>query len=115
LVLGGPGVLFFLPDARIPAWSALALRDALPIYARGDRRLRGRDLALRQPRARRALRGPHRGREHRELGLAVDLRGRGGHRLLARSEEHTSELQSREKLVCRLRLENNTGRLRARE
>src|SRR5690606_41750707 len=28
-----------------------------------------------------------------------------GHRELARSEEHTSELQSREKLVCRLLLE----------
>src|SRR3712207_6966782 len=28
-----------------------------------------------------------------------------GHRLLARSEEHTSELQSRQYLVCRLLLE----------
>src|SRR5690606_40293907 len=28
-------------------------------------------------------------------------------RLVGRSEEHTSELQSREKLVCRLLLENN--------
>src|SRR5690606_39458446 len=29
----------------------------------------------------------------------------GTHRLLSRSEEHTSELQSRENLVCRLLLE----------
>src|SRR5436309_11611676 len=31
-----------------------------------------------------------------------------------RSEEHTSELQSREKLVCRLLLEKKTGTLRKR-
>src|SRR3712207_7386117 len=30
-----------------------------------------------------------------------------GHEVLARSEEHTSELQSRQYLVCRLLLENN--------
>src|SRR2546430_12493529 len=35
----------------------------------------------------------------------------GGHRItyLARSEEHTSELQSQSNLVCRLLLENITG------
>src|SRR5690606_40054359 len=44
----------------------------------------------------------HRGLERRRLrGLPG-----GGQRLADRSEEHTSELQSREKLVCRSRLEN---------
>src|SRR3712207_8811797 len=40
-------------------------------------------------------------------GDAADLRrGRGRHRVhAARSEEHTSELQSRQYLVCRLLLE----------
>src|SRR3712207_8097341 len=37
-------------------------------------------------------------------GLRGDRRGRAGHRP-ARSEEHTSELQSRQYLVCRLLLE----------
>src|SRR3712207_7349294 len=32
----------------------------------------------------------------------------GGRRLLTRSEEHTSELQSRQYLVCRLLLEKKT-------
>src|SRR5437870_10147111 len=36
---------------------------------------------------------------------ALDLRHRGDERLLTRSEEHTSELQSRGHLVCRLLLE----------
>src|SRR2546422_5629211 len=39
-------------------------------------------------------------------GLDVDVRGLGGDRILdERSEEHTSELQSRLHLVCRLLLE----------
>src|SRR5690554_7198040 len=50
-------------------------------------------------------------RRHRRLGHA-GRRGRG-HRRRARSEEHTSELQSRPHLVCRLLLEkkknNNTA------
>src|SRR2546422_5907770 len=36
---------------------------------------------------------------------AGDARGRGGRAVPARSEEHTSELQSRLHLVCRLLLE----------
>src|SRR5438874_10702314 len=41
------------------------------------------------------------------LGLHADRRGRGclRHRRHPRSEEHTSELQSRRDLVCRLLLE----------
>src|SRR5690606_39423168 len=39
------------------------------------------------------------------LGLHRSVGGRKN--TLVRSEEHTSELQSREKLVCRLRLDKN--------
>src|SRR3712207_8579424 len=39
-----------------------------------------------------------------ELALVGQLQDRG-HELLGRSEEHTSELQSRQYLVCRLLLE----------
>src|SRR3712207_8409785 len=42
------------------------------------------------------------GRRPRQDPLRLDRRGRGQ---LARSEEHTSELQSRQYLVCRLLLE----------
>src|SRR5690606_40463253 len=35
------------------------------------------------------------------------------HRIKSRSEEHTSELQSRENLVCRLRLEKNNAQYTA--
>src|SRR3712207_7518438 len=50
-----------------------------------------------------ALRAPD--REHR-LGPALDEEGRRFHELrIERSEEHTSELQSRQYLVCRLLLE----------
>src|SRR3712207_7721868 len=49
-----------------------------------------------------ALRGRHRGgRRHR--GVRAELRRLA--QLAARSEEHTSELQSRQYLVCRLLLE----------
>src|SRR3989442_6245996 len=47
------------------------------------------------------------GRQHRDqdsTGRGHDRRG-GGHPRCCRSEEHTSELQSRPHLVCRLLLE----------
>src|SRR5690606_41891195 len=49
------------------------------------------------------------GRAERDLARLIDGWVRL-HRIEARSEEHTSELQSREKLVCRLLLakKNNT-------
>src|SRR3712207_8498979 len=42
---------------------------------------------------------------HHAPALPVRVSGRGYIRKLARSEEHTSELQSRQYLVCRLLLE----------
>src|SRR3712207_7533001 len=53
----------------------------------------------RAPPARRGLRGGDRGRGGRPAGEAQEPLG------AARSEEHTSELQSRQYLVCRLLLE----------
>src|SRR5207302_10321092 len=51
-------------------------------------------------------RGLERGLRAGKLGFDVrDLRRAGRHIEVGRSEEHTSELQSRENLVCRLLLE----------
>src|SRR5690606_41843766 len=79
---------FFYQYSASPEICTLSLRDALPIFiddtptfALGDGTVAVTD-------------GP----TAEKLGVHT-----GG--LLARSEEHTSELQSREKLVCRLLLE----------
>src|SRR5207247_10274532 len=64
------------------AISSLSLHDALPICAAADRGLRDRRRRL--------------GRRRVALERAAPAR---------RSEEHTSELQSRVELVCRLLLE----------
>src|SRR5690349_24217093 len=78
-------VYFFFHHPATTEIDTLSLHDALPISAgRARRRRRHRDGEA----ARRPL--PHLRRARR----------RG-----PRSEEHTSELQSRRELVCRLRLE----------
>src|SRR5438874_12246585 len=72
-------------------WSyRLSLHDALPISP---------PLRALLERHRRAGEDCRRGREH--VVVDGDLDGN----LLPRSEEHTSELQSRRELVCRLLLE----------
>src|SRR5258706_9711850 len=70
---------FFFNDTATTEIYTLSLHDALPISGRG--RAAGR------------------------RGRAPDTRGRVGRRARARSEEHTSELQSLTNLVCRLLLE----------
>src|SRR3712207_8767773 len=50
-----------------------------------------------------AAEGPRQAEHERVLAARRDLRG--GREQAARSEEHTSELQSRQYLVCRLLLE----------
>src|SRR5439155_20946988 len=97
-----------------PAISTLSLHDALPIYlerARGDR-ARGRSGGGRDARHDPAT-GP-RNRHLRVGGLTdraaqfrrgADRARGGGTGEIGRSEEHTSELQSRGQLVCRLLLE----------
>src|SRR2546429_1152932 len=79
---------FFFNDTATTEIYTLSLHDALPIY--------GRLRALARPHAR------ARGARSAGDGCAAP---RGGVRRLARSEEHTSELQSRLHLVCRLLLE----------
>src|SRR5690349_24333126 len=75
-------IFFFFTDPPTPATYTLSLHDALPIF----RRI------------------PARGQDAERLVAHV-----AQHRLVerrhAKSEEHTSELQSRRDLVCRLLLE----------
>src|SRR5690606_40125875 len=100
--------LFFLFNATAPPdIYTLSLHDALPI---SRVRPSGRGSAPDRPRTDRA-RCPGRPRRARRSGrrsgsARAPLR-RGGEpgRARDRSEEHTSELQSRENLVCRLLLE----------
>src|SRR5690606_40453062 len=80
--------LFFTPSAS-SASSPLSLHDALPICPRGDSQCRDRQRPAAQ---------------HQRVGRPRDHREQQ-HDLSDRSEEHTSELQSRENLVCRLLLE----------
>src|SRR3989442_4244399 len=80
-------MLFFFNDTATTEIYTLSLHDALPIsYGQGRIGVAMQDLL-------------HRGNQamRREL-----VRGGGGD---LRSEEHTSELQSRPHLVCRLLLE----------
>src|SRR3712207_8601865 len=88
-------LLFFFNDTATTEIYTLSLHDALPIFDRhrppGQRPVRGAaDLGGHVPGAER-------------VGGVV----RAG----ARSEEHTSELQSRQYLVCRLLLEKKKQRL----
>src|SRR5688572_32104936 len=85
---------FFFNDTATTEIYTLSLHDALPIYRHRRHRdgQAGRPVRRRQPAARR------RGRERRR----VQQRRRDR---VARSEEHTSELQSQSNLVCRLLLE----------
>src|SRR3712207_6852094 len=100
---------FFFNDTATTEIYTLSLHDALPIFdhqvevvdvdaargdVRGDQHVHQTVLELRQ------RPGPLR------LRLAtVQRRGPHTHRQQVRSEEHTSELQSRQYLVCRLLLE----------
>src|SRR3712207_9473389 len=81
---------FFFNDTATTEIYTLSLHDALPIWRPGSRAARpswaglaGRSGAVR----------------------AAGAPGRGPRQRPARSEEHTSELQSRQYLVCRLLLE----------
>src|SRR5690606_39932915 len=97
-----------------PVTSALSLHDALPIY-RAEvvlARHLDRAAARRQPQRDRVEEVDVRTRRRvQDADLAGPVPEPDGHHVrrrepaildLARSEEHTSELQSRENLVCRL-------------
>src|SRR3712207_8284261 len=95
---------FFFNDTATPEISTLSLHDALPIsreqvLEEGPGQADGDDEA-----------GPG-GRPAGEIAIGVRPARRGDQPPDegpgARSEEHTSELQSRQYLVCRLLLEKN--------
>src|SRR3712207_8969942 len=86
-------MLFCFNDTATTEIYTLSLHDALPIFH--EHLVPGA----------RQLRHPGRGERHPVLPV-LDLSGNPDpHRLPPRSEEHTSELQSRQYLVCRLLLE----------
>src|SRR3989442_4817403 len=88
-------IYFFFNDTATTEIYTLSLHDALPISARYDDLVRVRcwvrDLASRRV----------------TFGYAVE---RAATAYPKRSEEHTSELQSRPHLVCRLLLEKKKTR-----
>src|SRR3712207_8171070 len=86
-------MFFFLNDTAPPEIFPLPLPTPLPISAAP---LAGGGAL---PRLWRRHRGPGRARRDPAAAAAVSVQG------LLRSEEHTSELQSRQYLVCRLLLE----------
>src|SRR3712207_7667795 len=90
--------LFFFNDTATTEIYTLSLHDALPI-CRGRLPHRGRPPAAR-PRF-----GPARAPRGGGARAGHQAVRRRGARPEQRSEEHTSELQSRQYLVCRLLLE----------
>src|SRR3712207_8493414 len=96
-----PCCAVFFKDTATTEIYTLPLHDALPI----SRPPRGHGPPARPARPRRGPGG--RGVGHRARGLRAAPRQGGGlaDRAALRSEEHTSELQSRQYLVCRLLLE----------
>src|SRR3712207_9373418 len=87
-------LFFFFNDTATTEIYTLSLHDALPIYkglprSRGRLPVRADDLDLV------AVLQLRQERRHAAVDLGAD----------SRSEEHTSELQSRQYLVCRLLLE----------
>src|SRR3712207_6866797 len=87
---------FFFNDTATTEIYTLSLHDALPISVRGDHA--GGDAAARQHRA-------GAGRAGADPRAGDGVQPGQPQPVLPRSEEHTSELQSRQYLVCRLLLE----------
>src|SRR3712207_9295670 len=87
-------VYFFFNDTATAEIYTLSLHDALPIFL--DAGAVGLLRELVADHVQRVVLDDHAGEDHVVGGDRVDA---------ARSEEHTSELQSRQYLVCRLLLE----------
>src|SRR3712207_7943069 len=94
--------VFFFNDTATTEIYTLSLHDALPIFSRAKAPglVRARAPGLFRAEAPGLFRGEARG------GRLAD----GGSVGAARSEEHTSELQSRQYFVCRLLLEKKYNR-----
>src|SRR3712207_8249859 len=96
-------LFFVFNDTATTEIYTLSLHDALPISRVRHRQQRqGAVVGREDPRQR--GRGRDRGRQQRGRRRLV-REGALARRLRRRSEEHTSELQSRQYLVCRLLLE----------
>src|SRR3712207_8485556 len=87
--------LFFFNDTATTEIYTLSLHDALPIYAVAPGFIETA-MTDAMPMA------------TREAGRRMNSVVQGGLPVDVRSEEHTSELQSRQYLVCRLLLEKKT-------
>src|SRR3712207_7021400 len=99
--------MFFFNDTATPEIYTLSLHDALPIL-----RLRAVEVDVVADRERQGQGDLGEGDQERLGAVAVRLGGQAGAHVLPqlrpparRSEEHTSELQSRQYLACRLLLE----------
>src|SRR5690349_22124488 len=96
---------FFFNDTATTEIYTLSLHDALPIYRRGDRNLVQKRLIGGREAPQEAQRAPRADRDIRHRIAAVIDHRAADRDARGRSEEHTSELQSRRDLVCRLLLE----------
>src|SRR3712207_7097916 len=95
--------LFFFNDTATTEIYTLSLHDALPIYGRSLQSTAGQ---VTSGGGRWALGDTARLRTTLHVtGLGSSSQGPAGSASRGRSEEHTSELQSRQYLVCRLLLE----------
>src|SRR3712207_6956834 len=93
-------VFFFFNDTATTEIYTLSLHDALPIYS---------EVPL--PVSRRKRRRHSSFAPKRRPKCLAAWPTRGADRVGRRSEEHTSELQSRQYLVCRLLLEKKKKRI----
>src|SRR3712207_8493895 len=95
-------LFFFFNDTATTEISPLSLHDALPIFASAGEGRRERGGHGRRP-------SPRLPQDDRQIGRQETLGSQRSQNL--RSEEHTSELQSRQYLVCRLLLEKKKKKL----
>src|SRR5258708_38508117 len=93
-------LFFFFNDTATTEIYTLSLHDALPISPR-----RGRPWPARRRPGRRSTRGCCSTGSRRSRSRCSTRSRPSGRRRSPRSEEHTSELQSPDHLVCRLLLE----------
>src|SRR5207249_12123926 len=106
-------LLFSFTDTLPPETYTLSLHDALPIFRESDAQLQ-RNGAVHLPDAarntqRRRRETPHRPAARPRESHPAAVRSIRPKRVGERSEEHTSELQSRFDLVCRLLLEKKNN------
>src|SRR5690606_39841154 len=98
-------IIFFLKDPPTNPINTLSLHDALPISTR-TQILAQTTATQRNKRMKQQMEPMNkRMKMHRKQAMTQIKQKRRINLVLARSEEHTSELQSRENLVCRLLLE----------